>query len=198
MFTGIVLAIGQIVEVLPQGGDTRLRIDSKTLDLDKVAIGDSISVSGTCLTVIEKSPQTFTADVSAETLKCTNLSHKVPGSQVNLETSLTLSTALSGHLVTGHIDGIGTLLERQNDGCSIYFHCAVPKGLNRFIAEKGSVCVDGVSLAVNRIDAKGFSVNIIPHTLEQTTLGELTPGMTFNLEIDLVARYVARLQNTLD
>ena len=198
MFTGIVLAIGEIVEVLPQGGDTRLRIDSKTLDLDKVAIGDSISVSGTCLTVIEKSPQTFTADVSAETLKCTNLSHKVPGSQVNLETSLTLSTALGGHLVTGHIDGIGTLLERQNDGGSVYFHCAVPKGLNRFIAEKGSVCVDGVSLTVNRIDAKGFSANIIPHTLEQTTLGELTPGMPFNLEIDLVARYVARLQNTLD
>ena len=198
MFTGIVLAIGEIVEMLPQGGDNRLRIDSKMLDLNKVAIGDSVSVSGACLTVIEKSPPTFTADVSAETLKRTSLGNKGPGSQVNLETSLTLSTALGGHLVTGHVDGIGTLLERRADGRSVYFRCAVPKGLNRFIAEKGSVCVDGVSLTVNRTDAEGFSVNIIPHTLEHTTLGELIPGMTFNLEVDLVARYVDKLQNTLD
>lgn len=198
MFTGIVLALGEIVSIEPRSGDTRITIVCADLDLEQSAIGDSIAVSGACLTVVEKAGHQFAADVSTETLERTTLGNKQVGSRVNLETSLTLGTPLGGHLVTGHIDGVGTLVERHNDARSVRLRFQVPRPLARFIAEKGSVCVDGVSLTVNEVDDEHFGVNIIPHTLEHTTLGDFQPGMPFNLEVDLVARYIDRLQTTGD
>ncbi|MEM7249870.1 MAG: riboflavin synthase [Pseudomonadota bacterium] len=195
MFTGIVLAVGEIAEVRPEGGDTRLTIKTNGLDITPVSLGDSIAVSGACLTVIEKDDVSFGADVSRETLDRTTLGNKSIGSNVNLETSLTLGTPLGGHLVTGHVDGVGTLVKRYEDARSTRLHFEVPKPLAKFIAEKGSVCVDGVSLTVNGVDGAMFDVNIIPHTADNTTLGELQPGAPFNLEVDLVARYVERLRS---
>ncbi len=194
MFTGIVLCVGEILALEPVGGDTRIRIGCPGLDLSAAAIGDSIAVSGACLTVIEKFENGFAADVSTETLDRTTLGTKELGSRVNLETSLTLGTPLGGHLVTGHVDGVGALAERHDDARSRRLRFTVPKPLAKFIAEKGSVCVDGVSLTVNEVDRDSFGVNIIPHTLEHTTLGEFQVGSPFNLEVDLVARYIERLQ----
>ena len=191
MFTGIVTDLGK-VRSITQAGDTRIEIETH-FDMNSVDIGASIACSGACLTVIEKGPGWFAADVSAETLSCTTLGDWKPGARVNLERPLTASAELGGHMVSGHVDGVGTLRELRPDGDSKRFTFVAPKELMRYIAAKGSISVDGVSLTVNAVDDTSFGVNIIPHTQAQTTFGARVQGTRVNLEIDLVARYVARL-----
>lgn len=181
MFTGIVQAVGRIARVSP------LEIDCGGLGLADVAIGDSICVQGVCLTVTTMTPRGFTADVSEETLR-SSVGLDRPGA-VNLEKSLAIGDKLGGHLVTGHVDGVGEVLSRN--GTVIAFR--MPPSLSRFVARKGSICVDGVSLTVNRVEGEVFEVNLIPHTLEVTTLSRLGAGARVNLEVDLIARYVERM-----
>jgi riboflavin synthase len=180
MFTGIVQAVGRIVRLAP------FEIDCGRLELGDVAVGDSISVQGVCLTVTAKRPRGFAADVSAETLRVTTGLDR-PG-EVNLEKSLALGDRLGGHLVTGHVDGVGEVVTRNGTVIAV----RMPKALRRYVAPKGSICVDGVSLTVNQVDGEVFQVNLIPHTLEVTTLSRLAAGVKVNLEVDLIARYVAR------
>jgi riboflavin synthase len=191
MFTGIVTDLGK-VRSITQRGDTRIEIETH-FDMNGVEIGASIACSGACLTVVEKGEGWFAADVSAETLSCTTLGDWKVGSPVNLERPLTANAELGGHMVSGHVDGVGTLRSVRPEGDSRRFSFAAPKELMRYIAAKGSVAVDGVSLTVNEVDDTSFGVNIIPHTQAQTTFGAMVQGTRVNLEIDLVARYVARL-----
>jgi riboflavin synthase len=191
MFTGIVTAIGKIERAQPLAGDVRLTIDSGTLGLDDLAIGDSIAVSGACLTVVAIERSDFLADVSEETLRCT-VGLEV-GSEVNLEKSLRLSDRLGGHLVSGHVDGVGQVLTFERMGESWLLRVRVPEDLVKYIARKGSITVDGVSLTVNEIGPAMFEVNLIPHTLEVTTLKHLKVGRGVNLEVDMIARYVERI-----
>jgi len=193
MFTGIIQSVGRIAAVQPQGGDLRLRVETGKLDLHRVAIGDSIATSGVCLTVVELPGDGFWADVSAETLGCTRIGELKTGDRVNLEKALTPETPLGGHLVSGHVDGIGRVVDRRDDARSVRFTMQAPAALARYIAGKGSVCVDGVSLTVNAVEGVNFELNIVPHTLAETTLGEFSPGRLFNLEVDIIARYLERL-----
>jgi riboflavin synthase len=193
MFTGLIQAIGRIASIEQRGADARMRIDAGELNMSDVRIGDSIAVSGICLTAVEVSERMFSVDVSGETLARTTLGDRKAGGAVNLEKALLPTTRLGGHLVSGHVDGVGTVRKRHADGRSIRFDIEVPGALAKYIAEKGSICVDGVSLTVNGVDAVTFDVNIIPHTAIQTTLGELYGGTRVNLEVDLLARYLERL-----
>jgi riboflavin synthase len=193
MFTGIIQAIGRVEALEPRGDDIRLRLDAGRLALADVRLGDSIAVSGICLTVIERRGLELSFDVSLETLGRTALDGLKTGDRVNLEKALTLATPLGGHLVSGHVDGVGEVLSRTPSARSVQFRIKAPDSLARYIAEKGSICVDGVSLTVNGVDGASFEVNIIPHTLEQTTLGDFQPGRCVNLEVDIVARYLERL-----
>jgi riboflavin synthase len=193
MFTGIIQAVGSIASLEPHGGDVRLAINSGKLPMMDVIPGDSIAVSGVCLTVIEKSASGFCADVSGETLRRTMIGSLAVNDAVNLEKALTLETRLGGHLVSGHVDGIGTVTDRREDSRSVQFTIEAPAELARYIAMKGSICVDGVSLTVNAVDGAAFELNIVPHTLSETTLHEYRAGRQVNLEVDLVARYLERL-----
>jgi len=193
MFTGIIQAVGSIASLDQRGGDVRLAINSGKLPMMDVGLGDSIAVSGVCLTVIEKSASGFCADVSGETLRRTMIGSLVVNDAVNLEKALTLETRLGGHLVSGHVDGIGTVTDRREDSRSVQFTIAAPAELARYIAMKGSICIDGVSLTVNAVDGAAFELNIVPHTLAETTLHEYRAGRQVNLEVDLVARYLERL-----
>ncbi|HEY2863827.1 MAG TPA: riboflavin synthase [Casimicrobiaceae bacterium] len=195
MFTGIVQAVGGISRAEPQMGGVRLAVQAGELYIRDVAIGDSIAVSGCCLTVVAIDAGTLAFDVSAETLRCTARLDR-PG-PVNLEKSLQLSDRLGGHLVAGHVDGVGvvTRFARAADGANIELDIEAPPELARFIASKGSIAVDGVSLTVNDVAGRRFAVNLIPHTLAVTTLGGLAAGARVNLEVDMVARYVARLHD---
>ena len=193
MFTGIIQAMGKVREMTSQRVDVRLRIASGKLELAKVGLGDSIAVSGVCLTVAALHKDGFSADVSAETLRCTTLAALKPGNAVNLEKSLTLSTPLGGHLVSGHVDGVAKVKARDPVGQSLRFVIEVPAHLAKYIASKGSICVDGVSLTVNDIRETTFEVNIVPHTLQETTLSSLASGEQVNVEVDLMARYAERL-----
>ena len=193
MFTGIVQAVGKLKSRAERGGDVRLEFEAGRLPPDIIRVGDSIAVNGCCLTVIEKQAQGFAADASRETLALTTLGALVVGSAVNLEASLTLAMPLGGHLVLGHVDGVGTVTNRRDDARSVRFEIEAPAELGHYIARKGSVCVDGVSLTANGVNAKGFDVNIIPHTLEHTILKDWRPGARVNLEVDLLARYLERL-----
>ena len=193
MFTGIIQAVGKIAALTPKGGDLRISIDTGSLALDDVKTGDSICVSGCCLTVIERRSHGFDADASKETLSLTTLGDLKPGAPVNLETALTLATPLGGHLVSGHVDGLGTVKARHEEARSVRFDIEVPTALVRYVAHKGSVCVDGVSLTVNALRDNVFDVNIIPHTMSHTVFGQYQPGSRVNLEVDVVARYVERL-----
>jgi riboflavin synthase len=193
MFTGIIQSIGRIAAVEPHGGDRRMHIATGKLDLAASKIGDSIAVSGVCLTAVQLAADGFWADVSAETLSCTTCAELQVGSAVNLEQALTPSTALGGHLVSGHVDGVGTVMTRHDDARSVRLRIATPAILARYIAAKGSICVDGVSLTVNAVDGAEFELNIVPHTLQETTLGEFAPGRRVNLEVDIIARYLERL-----
>jgi len=193
MFTGIVQAVGRIYAIKPRGGDVRLTLDTGKLDMAGVVPGDSIAVNGVCLTAVHVDGPVLAADVSRETLSLTTLGDLRIGSGVNLEKALTLATPLGGHLVSGHVDGIGKVLEQRADARSIRFCIEAPPVLARYIAYKGSVSVDGTSLTVGAISGRVFELNIIPHTLQETILGEYRPGTRVNLEVDLIARYLERL-----
>lgn len=193
MFTGIIQSVGTIAELKRQGSDARLRISTGKLDMGDVALGDSIAVNGVCLTAVEFGPDHFVADVSSETLLRTSLGDLGQGSEVNLEKALTLNTRLGGHLVSGHVDGVGKVLSRREDGQSIYFDIEAPPELARYIAIKGSICVDGISLTVNGVDGAQFTLTIVPHTLAETTMKYYATGTRVNLEVDLIARYLERL-----
>jgi riboflavin synthase len=193
MFTGIIQAIGEIERLEPKGGDVRLSVRAGKLKLGDASIGDSIAVNGVCLTAVAIDAGRFMADVSRETLSLTTLGGLGPGSRVNLETALTLSTPLGGHLVSGHVDGVGTVLEMIEDGRSWRLQIHAPGELARYIAHKGSICVDGTSLTVNQIKGAVFDLNIVPHTLSETVIGGYKSGTRVNLEVDLIARYLERL-----
>ncbi|MET0534729.1 MAG: riboflavin synthase [Steroidobacter sp.] len=193
MFTGIVQSIGEVRAVTPRGGDVELLIGAPDLDLASVAIGDSISCSGCCLTVTRIEGNAFAADASIETLNVTTLGQWRSGHRLNLEKALCAGQPLGGHYVTGHVDGIATVTERVNDARSIRVQFEAPSALAKYIARKGSVCIDGVSLTVNDVDGVRFSVNLIPHTLEVTTLDQYRAGTRVNLEVDIIARYLERL-----
>ena len=193
MFTGIIEAVGGIAAMEPRGGDQRVRIDTGKLDLGDVALGDSIAVNGVCLTAVELPGDGFWADVSGETLTRTAFAGLRVGSVVNLEKALTPTTRLGGHLVSGHVDGVGTVESRDTEARSVQFRIRAPDALARYIAEKGSICVNGVSLTVNSVSGAVFSLNIVPHTLAETTLQDLDVGSQVNLEVDLIARYLERL-----
>jgi len=193
MFTGIILAIGNIAAVQQRGGDCRLKIHTGKLPLDGCALGDSIAVNGVCLTAVELGADYFCADVSNETLSRTTLKSATAGTPVNLELALTPSSRLGGHIVSGHVDGIGQVTQKRPDGRSIRFTFKAPDSLAKYIAEKGSICINGISLTVNDVDGGLFSVNIVPHTLQETTLGSTETGARVNLEVDLLARYLERL-----
>ncbi len=193
MFTGLVQSIGKIKAIKSSSSDRRIELDSGKLDLSDVNVGDSIAVSGVCLTVTSLQERSFRVDVSAETLACSTFGELGVGYEVNLEKSLTPSSPLGGHLVSGHVDGIGMIDERQEDGRSVRFSISAPQTLARYIATKGSICVDGVSLTVNEVNGCRFGVNIIPHTLQETTIRHYCQGTRINLEVDLLARYLERL-----
>jgi riboflavin synthase len=193
MFTGIVLDVGRIEARTKPAGDARLTISVNTLDLSRVSVGDSICVQGVCLTALAITGRTFEADVSAETLSHTTLGELEAGSRVNLEPALRVGDPLGGHLVSGHVDGAGQVISVSEDAGSLRVTIEAPQALARFIARKGSVTVDGVSLTVNEVDGLRFGVNLIPHTRTATTLSRLSAGVRVNLEIDQVARYVERL-----
>lgn len=193
MFTGIVQSIGEVRAIAPRGGDVELLIGAAGLDLAAVAIGDSISCSGCCLTVTRIEGDAFAADASIETLNVTTLGKWRVGDRLNLEKALCAGQPLGGHYVTGHVDGVASVIERANDARSIRVQFEAPAALARYIARKGSVCIDGVSLTVNDVDGPRFSVNLIPHTLEVTTLDEYRAGTRVNLEVDIIARYLERL-----
>jgi riboflavin synthase len=193
MFTGIIQAVGEIASTQAKGGDVLLRIATGKLPLADVQLGDSIAVSGVCLTVIEKHADGFSADVSGETLSRTIIGELGTGDAVNLEKALTPTTPLGGHLVSGHVDGIAEIIDRRQDARSVRFKVRVPDQLARYIAEKGSICVDGVSLTVNAVDGNVFELNIVPHTLSETTMNDFKVGRHVNIEVDVIARYLERM-----
>ena len=196
MFTGIIQAIGHVAAHEARAGDARLVIDAAALGLGDVAIGDSIAVAGVCLTAVALDGPRLLADVSAETLRLTTLGALRTGDQVNLEKSLRLADRLGGHLVTGHVDGVGTIARIDDDGASQRWQFRAPAALMRYIARKGSICIDGTSLTVNSVEGDTFGVTLIPHTLAATTFGARRAGDAVNLEVDLVARYVERLSSS--
>jgi riboflavin synthase len=196
MFTGIVRDIGEVRAVEPRDGDLRLTIGFARLAAGELALGDSVCVQGVCLTVAGLTRETFAADVSRETLSVTTLGECIVGTRVNLEPALRAGDPLGGHLVSGHIDGIGRVVERGADARSTRLLVEAPAPLMRYIARKGSVALDGVSLTVNEVEAARFAVNLIPHTLSATTLGRLASGGRVNLEVDQLARYVERVIGT--
>lgn len=193
MFTGIVLAKGRLTSMAERGGDLELCIDAAELPNERINIGDSIAVQGACLTVTRKQGACFFADVSRETMAKTTLGELKAGSSVNLEPSLRAGDALGGHMVSGHVDALGRLRKMTEDGRSRRMEFELPTDLMRFVAPKGSICVNGVSLTVNKVEGVRFDVNVIPHTLKETTLGELRVEDKVNIEIDVVARYLDRL-----
>ena len=195
MFTGLVEATGRVAALTPQGGDIRLQIASDTLGFDDVQLGDSIAVNGICLTVVAFTAHTFDADVSTETLARTTLGEWTVGRIVNLEKSLRFGDRVGGHLVSGHVDGVGQVLAIEPDARATRWRFSVPRALSRFVAEKGSIAIDGVSLTVNAVADEHFEVALIPHTLQVTAFAETGVGADVNLEIDLLARYLDRLRS---
>ncbi|PID48750.1 MAG: riboflavin synthase [Proteobacteria bacterium] len=193
MFTGIIQALGTVLDMQPKGGDMRLSIATGKLDMSDVVLGDSIAVNGVCLTAISVGARQFSADVSRETLLLTSLGQLSRASAVNLEKALTLSSRLGGHLVSGHVDGLGEVLSRHDDARSVRFQIKVPDALAKYIAMKGSICVDGISLTVNAVNGSVFDLNIVPHTLQETIMSGYHSGTKVNLEVDLLARYLERL-----
>ncbi len=193
MFTGIIQAVGEVAALQPSGGDLRLRIRTGKLPLGDVALGDSICTSGVCLTVIELPGDGYWADVSVETLNFTTLGSLEVGSRVNLEKALTPESRLGGHIVSGHVDGVGEVVSLQEDARSWRFVLRAPDELARYIAHKGSICVDGTSLTVNAVHGAEFELNIIPQTMAETIFGEYRTGSRVNLEVDVIARYLERL-----
>jgi riboflavin synthase len=193
MFTGIIQAIGKISDIQANGGDITLVVNTGKLDMSDVELGDSIAVNGVCLTAVVLTEASFTADVSRETLSLTSLGDLGKNSPVNLEKALTLQTRLGGHMVSGHVDGMGEVVSHQNDARSERFRIKAPDELAKYIAAKGSITIDGVSLTVNVVAGSLFEINIVPHTIQETIIGSYKAGSKINLEVDLVARYLERL-----
>ena len=193
MFTGIIQAVGSIQSREKRAGDARLKINTGILDITSMSLGDSVAVNGVCLTAVDVSSNSFSADVSIESLSRTTLGDLKSGSKVNLEMAVTPTTRLGGHLVSGHVDGIGEVIKRWDDARSERFIIRTPDKLAKYIAEKGSICVDGISLTVNGIAGCEFELNIVPHTLDSTTMGDYKVGQHVNLEVDIIARYLERL-----
>ena len=193
MFTGIIEGLGSITGYEKKAKDVRLTIQTNAFDCTKIQLGDSIAVNGVCLTAVETGTDYFVADVSTETLSCTTFTNLEKGSSVNLEQALTLATRLGGHLVSGHIDGVGIIKDRSEVGESTRFQVEAPRELCKYIVAKGSICIEGISLTVNAIEGQLFEVNIVPHTMTRTTLKNCQEGSRINLEVDLVARYLERL-----
>ena len=193
MFTGIIEGVGRIAALESRSGDVRLRVEVGSLPFDAVQLGESIAVNGVCLTVVEFDAASFAADASNETLSLTTLGSLRAGAPVNLERAMRPTDRLGGHLVSGHVDGVGRVLSITEDARAQRWRFTAPAALLRYIAKKGSICVDGVSLTVNEVDAHGFEVALIPHTVTHTAFAQTKPGDAVNLEIDLVARYVERL-----
>ena len=193
MFTGLIQAIGRIKSIQQKSGDCRFTVAVGKLPIAEVKLGDSIAVNGVCLTAVELGADSFAADVSVETLQCSCLSHISTGAAVNLELALTATTRLGGHLVSGHVDGVGEILSRTQQARSEQFLVAAPGELMKYIATKGSICIDGVSLTINRLQDNCFELNIVPHTLSETIIGGYRVGTQVNLEVDLIARYLERL-----
>lgn len=193
MFTGIIRAKGSIGAIEKRGGDVRLRVTTAELPWSEYAVGDSIAVNGVCLTAVQLLDDGFDTDVSVETLEVTTLQQLAVGDAVNLEPALRVGDALGGHLVSGHVDGIGKMISRADDARSIRMKFEVPGELARYIAKKGSICVDGVSLTINEVSGNTFGLNIIPHTAEVTTMGAYEAGTAVNIEVDLLARYIERM-----
>ncbi|MCX7097963.1 MAG: riboflavin synthase [Methylococcales bacterium] len=193
MFTGIILAIGKITAIERKSGDFKLTVDTGKLPLHDVQLGDSIAVNGVCLTAVALGAKSFSADVSNETWQRTTLSQASVGTAVNLELALTPATRMGGHIVSGHVDGIGKVIAKKADARSVRFTVQVPDALAKYIAEKGSICINGISLTVNEVNGNTFGVNIVPHTLQETTLNDAVVGSAVNLEVDLLARYMERL-----
>ena len=193
MFTGIVQGVGRIRSVEPHGGDVTMWIETGEVSLAGVEIGGSIAVNGACLTAVQLEPAAFAADLSRETLSLTTAGGWVPGTPVNLEKALTAGQALGGHYVTGHVDGVGQVIARHEDARSVRMEFEVPTELGRYVARKGSICLDGVSLTVNGAAGRRFDVNLVPHTLEMTILGSYEAGTRVNIEVDIIARYLERL-----
>lgn len=198
MFTGIIQAQGQCQAIEKTEGGSVFSIATPDGFLDHSVVGDSICVLGTCLTATSITANSFTADASLETLACTTLGDKVVGDALNLERALTPTTALGGHMVSGHVDGVATVTELREEGDAWFLQCQVPTELARYIARKGSICIDGVSLTVNAVDAILFSVVIIPHTYKNTTIHSYRVGARVNIEVDVIARYVERLNTFSD
>jgi riboflavin synthase len=193
MFTGIIQSVGSIRAIEERDGDRRITIETGGLALDRAELGDSIAVNGVCLTAVEFDSGAFVADVSRETLAVTTLEKLVTGARVNLEPALTLGTPLGGHLVSGHVDGVGAMVSREPEARSTRMVFRLPGDLARYVAKKGSICIDGTSLTVNDVQGSEFGVNIVPHTLEHTIMGGYEPGTAVNLEVDLIARYLEKL-----
>ncbi|MFT4520899.1 MAG: riboflavin synthase [Halioglobus sp.] len=193
MFTGIIQAVGEIAEMQESGGDMRLRINTGKLPLDDVALGDSICTNGACLTVVELPGDGYWADVSLETLNFTTLGDLKPGAAVNLEKALRPDSRLGGHIVSGHVDGVGEVVSLAQDARSVRVVLRAPNELAKYIAHKGSICIDGTSLTVNAVNGAEFDLNIIPQTMAETVFGQYRSGSRVNLEVDVIARYLERL-----
>jgi len=195
MFTGIVMAVGRLRAAESTGGDARLVIDAGGLPLGGVAVGDSIAVNGVCLTVTSLETRAFAADASRETLSLTTLGELSAGASLNLETALRAGDPLGGHYVSGHVDGVASVTARADDARSVRIEFKLPPGLARYVARKGSICIDGISLTVNHTQGHGFGVNLVPHTLSATNAGDWRVGTRVNCEVDMIARYLERLAN---
>jgi riboflavin synthase len=193
MFTGIIAAIGELKALTPKGGDISLQVDAGKLDLGDVKLGDSIAINGVCLTVVTQQGRMLTFDVSRETLERTSLGQVQIGSPVNLEKAMAVGERLGGHIVSGHVDGLGSVLAIEPSARSWKFRIGLPTELEKYVAEKGSICIDGTSLTVNSVGDGWFEINIIPHTMQETILSEYKVGTQVNLEVDLIARYLERL-----
>ena len=198
MFTGLVAGVGRLAAREARGGDARLRIDAGTLPFGHVQLGESIAVNGCCLTVVAFDAHSFAVDASNETLALTTLGNLAIDAPVNLERAMLPTDRLGGHLVSGHVDGLATATQRWDDARAVRWRFEAPMALLRYVAHKGSVCVDGVSLTVNTVDDQGFEVALIPHTVEHTAFHALQVGNAVNIEVDLLARYVERLLATKD
>ena len=198
MFTGIIEAVGKIEARSQEKGEWRLKFSTGDLDLSDVKIGDSIAVSGCCLTVVEKQATAFLADVSNETMRCTSLGTLEIGSAVNLEKAMLATDRFGGHIVSGHVDGVGHLIKVENEGQSIKMTFKIPSNLSKYVAAKGSICVDGTSLTVNEANDDYFAVNLIPHTQDETVSGSYKIGDSVNLEVDIIARYLERMNEGLN
>ncbi len=195
MFTGIIQALGTIKSIDASAKGATLEFQTNDMDFSTVDIGDSIAINGVCLTAIEVGSNSFKADLSQETLDCTIFSDLDVGSNINMEKALRLNQGIDGHLVSGHVDGIAKVSDKYPEGDSVRFKISTPHSLVKYIARKGSVCLNGVSLTVNDIDGDEFGINIVPHTLSATTLGELEIGSSINLEVDIIARHLEQLLN---